>query len=46
MPLTRIQGKRQMRPNRNEAARAGVVQGLQQSGRPEDRIVASLVPKT
>ncbi len=45
MPLTRIEGKRKMSQNRNEADRAGVVQGLQQSDQPEDRIVASLVPK-
>ena len=45
MPLTRIEGKRKMSQNRNEADRAGVVAGLQESERPEDRFVASLVPK-
>ncbi len=45
MPLTRIEGKRKMSQNRNEADRAGVVAGLQESERPEDRVVASLVPK-
>ncbi|WOH52991.1 FMN-binding negative transcriptional regulator [Bradyrhizobium sp. sBnM-33] len=45
MPITRLDGKRKMSQNRNPADRAGVIDGLSKSDRPEDRVVASLVPK-
>jgi transcriptional regulator len=44
MPITRLDGKRKMSQNRNTADRAGVIEGLSMSDRPEDRIVASLIP--
>jgi transcriptional regulator len=43
LPISRIEGKRKMSQNRNEADRAGVAAGLNASARPEDRIVARLV---
>lgn len=45
IPITRLEGKRKMSQNRNAADRAGVAEGLAESDRPEDRIVASLIPK-
>lgn len=45
MPITRLDGKRKMSQNRNPADRAGVIDGLSKSDRPEDRVVASLIPK-
>jgi transcriptional regulator len=45
MPITRLDGKRKMSQNRNPADRAGVIDGLLESDRPEDRVVASLIPK-
>ncbi|WP_434721792.1 FMN-binding negative transcriptional regulator [Mesorhizobium sp. RIZ17] len=44
MPITRLEGKRKMSQNRNEADRAGVVSGLSSSDRPSDREVAPLIP--
>jgi transcriptional regulator len=43
MPITRLEGKRKMSQNRNEADRAGVASGLAMSGRASDREVASLI---
>lgn len=45
MPITRLDGKRKMSQNRNAADRAGAIDGLSRSDRPEDRVVASLIPK-
>lgn len=45
MPITRLEGKRKMSQNRNAADRAGVIDGLSKSDRPEDHVVASLIPK-
>jgi transcriptional regulator len=45
MPITRLDGKRKMSQNRNAADRAGVIEGLSRSDRPEDRVVASLIPE-
>ena len=45
MPITKLDGKRKMSQNRNPADRAGVIDGLLESARPEDRVVASLIPK-
>jgi len=45
MPITRLDGKRKMSQNRNPADRSGVIDGLSKSDRPQDRVVASLIPK-
>jgi transcriptional regulator len=45
MPIARLEGKRKMSQNRNEADRAGVAAGLAASDRPSDRAVAALIPK-
>ena len=45
MPISRLDGKRKMSQNRNLADRAGVINGLSESHRPEDHIVASLIPQ-
>lgn len=45
MPIARLEGKRKMSQNRNEADRAGVKAGLAASDRPSDRDVAPLIPK-
>ena len=45
MPISRLDGKRKMSQNRNLADRAGVINGLSESHRPEDRVVASLIPQ-
>lgn len=44
MPVTRIEGKRKMSQNRNEADRAGVAAGLASSDRESDRAIAPLIP--
>ncbi|WP_426420769.1 FMN-binding negative transcriptional regulator [Bradyrhizobium genosp. A] len=45
MPITRCDAKRKMNQNRNAADRAGVIDGLSRSDRPEDHIVAALIPR-
>lgn len=45
LPITRLDAKRKMSQNRNAQDRAGVVEGLSESTRPSDRIVAELIPK-
>jgi len=45
MPITRLDGKRKMSQNRTAADRAGVIDGLSNSERPEDRVVASLISR-
>jgi transcriptional regulator len=45
MPISRLDGKRKMSQNRNLADRAGVINGLSESHRPEDQVVASLIPQ-
>ena len=45
MPITRLDAKRKMSQNRSAVDRAGVIEGLSQSDRPEDRHVASLIPE-
>jgi transcriptional regulator len=45
MPISRLDGKRRMSQNRNPPDRAGVINGLSESNRPEDQIVASLISK-
>jgi len=45
MPISRLDGKRKMSQNRNLADRAGVINGLSESHRSEDHIVASLIPQ-
>ncbi|QND49995.1 FMN-binding negative transcriptional regulator [Rhizobium lusitanum] len=44
LPIGRIEGKRKMSQNRSAADRAGVAEGLGESDRPMDRIVAGLIP--
>ncbi|MCA1439891.1 FMN-binding negative transcriptional regulator [Ensifer sp. IC4062] len=44
MPIVRIEGKRKMSQNRPAADRAGVAEGLADSERVSDRIVAGLIP--
>jgi transcriptional regulator len=44
MPITRLEGKRKMSQNRNEADRAGVAAGLAERDLPQDKEVASLIP--
>jgi len=44
MPITRLEGKRKMSQNRNEADRAGVIAGLSASERGSDREAAGLIP--
>jgi len=44
MPITRLEGKRKMSQNRNEADRVGVAAGLAASERDSDRAAASLIP--
>ena len=43
IPITRLDGKRKMSQNRNAADRAGVVRGLLESDRAEDRVAASMI---
>lgn len=45
LPIARLEGKRKMSQNRNAADRAGVAQGLAQSGRPLERLVAGEIPQ-
>jgi transcriptional regulator len=45
MPIARIDAKRKMSQNRSEADRAGVVTGLSDSDREEDRRVAAMIPR-
>jgi transcriptional regulator len=45
MPITRLLGKRKMSQNRSAEDRAGVTQGLTQSGCLMHRRVAALIPK-
>jgi transcriptional regulator len=45
MPITRLEGKRKMSQNRNEADRAGVAAGLAESLDPADRAIAALIPR-
>jgi transcriptional regulator len=44
MQITRLDAKRKMSQNQNALDRAGVIEGLSISNRPEDREVASLIP--
>ncbi|SFJ80445.1 negative transcriptional regulator, PaiB family [Bosea sp. OK403] len=44
MPITRLEGKRKMSQNRPEADRANVAAGLAASDRPQERMVAALIP--
>jgi transcriptional regulator len=43
MPITRLDAKRKMSQNRSALDRAGVIEGLSTSNRPEDHEVASLI---
>lgn len=45
MPITRCDAKRKVSQNRSAADRAGVIDGLSRSDRPEDHIVAALIPR-
>ncbi|WP_424134290.1 hypothetical protein [Roseomonas chloroacetimidivorans] len=45
LPIARLEGKRKMSQNRNEADRAGVAQGLAESDRAGDREAAALIPR-
>ena len=45
LPLTRIEGTRKLSQNRPAADRAGVIAGLSQSDRDDDRAIAALIPK-
>ena len=45
MPISRLDGKRKISQNRNLADRAGVINGLSESHRPEDHVVSSLIPQ-
>lgn len=44
LPITRLEGKRKMSQNRSAEDRAGVANGLAESERPMDRLVAGLIP--
>jgi transcriptional regulator len=44
LPITRLEGKRKLSQNRNAADRSGVANGLAQSERHSDRVVASQIP--
>jgi transcriptional regulator len=44
IPITKLDGKRKMSQNRNAADRAGVIEALSRSDRPQDRVIASLIP--
>ena len=44
LPITRLEGKRKMSQNRNEADRSGVAAGLALSDRASDRHAATLIP--
>jgi transcriptional regulator len=44
LPIKRLEGKRKLSQNRSAADRAGVAQGLAQSERPVERLVADQIP--
>jgi transcriptional regulator len=44
LPIARLEGKRKLSQNRSAADRAGVAEGLAQSDRPMERLVASQIP--
>jgi transcriptional regulator len=44
LPIKRLEGKRKLSQNRSAADRAGVAQGLAQSERPTERLVADQIP--
>lgn len=44
MPITRCDAKRKVSQNRSAADRTGVIDGLSRSDRPEDHIMAALIP--
>ena len=44
LPISRLEGKRKMSQNRSVADRAGVAQGLAESERTTDQLVARLIP--
>lgn len=44
IPASRLEGKRKMSQNRPEADRIGVANGLSESERPGDRLVAGMIP--
>lgn len=46
LPIARIEGKRKMSQNRQEADREGVAAGLAESARESDRQVAAMIPTT
>lgn len=43
LPITRLEGKRKLSQNRNDADRTGVAEGLTASGDPTDRAVGALI---
>ncbi len=45
LAITRIEGKRKLSQNRSAADREGVISGLSQSDRQDDRAIADLIPK-
>lgn len=45
MPITRCDAKRKVSQNRSAADRTGVIDGLSRSDRPEDHIMAALIPR-
>jgi transcriptional regulator len=45
MPITRLDGKRKLSQNRSGADRAGVIKGLAESDRADDRITSALIPR-
>jgi transcriptional regulator len=45
LQITRIEGKRKLSQNRPLTDRAGVVAGLRQSDRAEDRAIAAIIPR-
>lgn len=45
MPITRCDAKRKVSQNRSAADRTGIIDGLSRSDRPEDHIVAALIPR-
>jgi transcriptional regulator len=44
LPIARLEGKRKLSQNRSAADRAGVAEGLAQSDRPMERLVAGQIP--
>ncbi|MBR0556506.1 FMN-binding negative transcriptional regulator [Ciceribacter sp. L1K23] len=45
MPITRLEGKRKLSQNRSAADRAGVADGLAESERPQERVMAAMIPR-